>query len=123
MSQFNGVYYTKLLNQSFWQLDGTLKSTTTLGQSGINGNEDVFPIHQNSRTGVSPADGLVSYPEYLLEGSYPSPEMQSGYYAAIYMYNISMHIYIYLPIYTNKMWHKISFKLSLTGLNSEFSFS
>ena len=38
---------------------------------------------QNSRTGASPSDDLVSYPGYLLGmGSYPSTEMQLTYSSA-----------------------------------------
>ena len=39
--------------------------------------------------------------------------------SAIYIY-----IYIYQPLYTSRMWHKvIFFNQSLIDLNSEFSFS
>ena len=34
-----------------------------------------------------------------------------------------MGVYIYQPLHTVRMWHKVNFKLSLTGLNSELSFS
>ena len=31
--------------------------------------------------------------------------------------------HIYQPLRLGKIWHKVNFKRSLTGLNSEFSFS
>ena len=31
--------------------------------------------------------------------------------------------HIYQPLRSGKIWHKVNFKQSLTGLNSEFSFS
>ena len=42
-----------------------------------------FP--QRSRTGASPSDDLVSYPEHLVVvvGGYPSAEMQSVYSTAL----------------------------------------
>ena len=40
----------------------------------------------------------------------------------IYIY-IYMNIHIYQPLRTDRIWHKVIFKRSLTGLNSEFSFS
>ena len=62
-----------------------LTGTTTPGQSGYesNGKEGVLHIPQSSRTVASPSDGLVSYPEHLLEwGIYPSAEMQWAYSTA-----------------------------------------
>ena len=49
-------------------MDGTLTSTTTPGQTGAEskGNEGVLHIPQNSRTGASQSDGLVSYLEHSL---------------------------------------------------------
>ena len=50
---------------SIGTIDGTLSGPTTPGQSepGINGNEGVLHIPQNSSiTGTSPSDCLVSYP-------------------------------------------------------------
>ena len=32
-------------------------------------------------------------------------------------------IHIYQPLRSGQIWHKVNFKRSLTGLNSEFSFS
>ena len=32
-------------------------------------------------------------------------------------------IYIYQPLHTGRIWHKVNFKRILTDLNSEFSFS
>ena len=45
-----------------------------MGQSGSggNGNEGVLHILQISKTGASPPDGLMSYPEHSLGVSYPS---------------------------------------------------
>ena len=64
----------------------TLTGTSTPGQSGLrrNSNEKVLHVPQNSRTGASPSDGLVSYPGHLLglRVSYPSAEMQSAYSTA-----------------------------------------
>ena len=31
--------------------------------------------------------------------------------------------HIYQPLRSGRIWHKVNFKWSLTGLNSEFSFS
>ena len=39
----------------------------------------------------------------------------------VYICIFFMHIY--LPLNTSRMWHKVKFKQSITGLNSEFSFS
>ena len=54
--------------------DRTLSGTTTL-EPGSNGNKGVLYIPQNSKTGVLPSKGLVSYPGYLLR-SYLSAEKQ-----------------------------------------------
>ena len=35
----------------------------------------------------------------------------------------SWYNHIYQPLRSGRMWHKVNFKRSLTGLNSEFSFS
>ena len=43
-----------------------------------------------------------------------------------YLYWIAMfdNIYpIYQPLCSGRIWHKVNFKRSLTGLSSEFSFS
>ena len=70
-----------------FDVDGTLTGTTTLSQSGFgsNGNEVIlhtFP--KSSRTGASPLDGLVSYPEYSLrkERSYPFADILLTYSTA-----------------------------------------
>ena len=34
-----------------------------------------------------------------------------------------LNIHIYQPLRSSRIWHKVNFKRSLTGLNSEFSFS
>ena len=48
--------------------------------TGSNGNEEVLHIPQSFRTGASPSNDFVSYPEHLLEErSYPSAEMQLVY--------------------------------------------
>ena len=55
------------------------------GQSGpgINGNEGVLHIRQSpSISGASASDCLVSYYRTLIEGSYPSAELQSVYSTA-----------------------------------------
>ena len=36
---------------------------------------------------------------------------------------IRFQVYIYLPVCTNRMLHKVKFMSSLTGINSKFSFS
>ena len=38
-------------------------------------------------------------------------------------YPIFVIIHIYQPLRSGRIWHKVIFKRSLTGLNSEFSFS
>ena len=46
------------------------------------------------------------------------------YYIYIYIYDSSnTQIHIYLLLATNRMQYKVNFKLSLTDLNSKFSFS
>ena len=69
-TQLNGFKYSKGLNSSIWLIDGTQKGTNTLGQSGpgSNGNEEVFHIHQRSRTGASLSDDLVSQLGHLRRG-------------------------------------------------------
>ena len=44
-----------------------------MDQSGpwSNGNKGVLHMPQSSKTGVSPSDGLVSYPGHLLKGFLP----------------------------------------------------
>ena len=71
----------KCLNSSVWFIDETLTGSTTRCQSGPGriGNKGILHIPQNSRTGISPSDGLVSYPGYALVESYLSEEMQSMY--------------------------------------------
>ena len=71
------------LNSSIWPIGGTLSGIISLDQSGpeSNGNEGVLHIPQSSRTGVSPSDSFVLYPEHSLSNrSYPSAEMQSVYF-------------------------------------------
>ena len=85
MPQLNGFQCHKWLKNSICPIDGTLKGTTSLGQSGpgSNGNEGVHNIPQSSRIRASPSDSLVSYPGHSLEGSYPSIKMQSVYSTAL----------------------------------------
>ena len=67
---------------SIYPIDSALSGATTPCQSGpgSNGNEGVLRIPQSSSvTGTSLSDCLVSYPGHILEGSYPSAEMQSVY--------------------------------------------
>ena len=95
-----------------WPIDSTLLGATTPGQSEprSNGNKEVLGIPQNSKiTGMSPSDCLVSYAGHSLlggGGSYPSAEMQSGYFTApadwanqTIRYYIYVYIYIYIYIY------------------------
>ena len=61
--------------------DRTLSGATTPGQSelGTNGNEAVLHIPQISKARAWPSDGLMSYPEHSLVGSYTSSEIKSVY--------------------------------------------
>ena len=52
---------------------------TGLSGSESNGNEGLLHILQNSRTGTSPLDGLVSYLGHSLGESYSFTEIQSVY--------------------------------------------
>ena len=58
-------------------MDRTLSGVTTPSKNGpgSNGNEEVLYIPQDSKTGASPSDCLMSYPGYLLEGFYPTAEV------------------------------------------------
>ena len=71
-----------MIEYFYWLTDAILTGSTTLGQSGLrcNSNEGVFLIPQNSRTGDSPSEYLVSYQgdSFICE-SYPFAEMQSAY--------------------------------------------
>ena len=74
------LYTVKWFNISIWPIDWTLTGTISPGLSvpGSMCNEGVCHIPQNSRTGTSPINGLVSCLRHLLRvGSYPSAEMQS----------------------------------------------
>ena len=57
-----------MLNSSIWPIDKTLSGVTTPGESGPGsyGNEGVLHIPENSKTGTSLSDGLISYPENSL---------------------------------------------------------
>ena len=67
-------------NSSIWLIDRTQSDATTPGQSGPgnNGNEGVLHIPQNSKTGASPSNGLMSYPGHLLEDCYSSAELHDS---------------------------------------------
>ena len=58
----------KWLNSSIWLIDGTLKCTNFIGQSGprSNCNDGVLHIPQKCGTVFSPSDGLVSYAGHSL---------------------------------------------------------
>ena len=62
---------------------GTIGSTTP-GQVRLesNGNKEVLPIPQCSKTGDTSPDGLVSYPEHSLGVSHSSAEVQLAYSTA-----------------------------------------
>ena len=72
-----GHLFALSLKVSFiWPIDRILSCTTTPGQSGpgSDGNEKVLHILQRSSiTGVSPSDGLMSYPGHSLEGGGLTP--------------------------------------------------
>ena len=69
-------------NSSIWPIS----SATTPGQRGpgSNADEGLLYILEISKTGASPSDCLMSYPEHSLlgGGSYSSAEMQSAYSTA-----------------------------------------
>ena len=69
------------VKQFIWPKDRTVSGATTPNQSGpgSDGNEGVLCIPE-SITGTSALDCLVTYPEHsLVEGSYPSAEVQLMY--------------------------------------------
>ena len=74
-------------NTSIWPIDMTLPGATTLGQSGSgsHGNEGVLHISQSSSIIGDLPDCLVPYLGHSFavgwEGSYPTAEMQSVYFA------------------------------------------
>ena len=72
------------LNSSISLINRILSGTTTLSQSGSrsNDNEGVLHIPQSSKTDTSLSDGLVSYSEQSVGGSFISAEMQSAYSTA-----------------------------------------
>ena len=76
-SQLNGFKFRKWLHISIYLIDGTLKGTTTLGQSrpGSKSNEGVLYIPQNFKIGAWSSGGLASYAGHSLVMSYPSAEM------------------------------------------------
>ena len=90
-------------------MERILSGTNTPGQSGpeSNDNERIPHIPKSSIMGASPSDYLESYP-----GQTSSVDIT---FLQIY--------HIYQPLRSGSIWHKVSFKRSLTGLNSEFSFS
>ena len=68
--QFSLAYIHRLI-------DRMLPGATPPSQRelGSNGNEEVLHIPQISKTGASPSDCLMSFPENSLEGSYSPAEM------------------------------------------------
>ena len=65
-------------NSSIWPIGRALSGATTPEQSGLgsDGNEGILCVSQSSNiTEASPSDCFVSYPGYLLGGSYPSCEI------------------------------------------------
>ena len=60
---------------SIWPIYSTLSGATTPGQnrSSNNSNEEILHIPQNSKIGVSPSDGLMSYPGHSLWGGGLTP--------------------------------------------------
>ena len=72
-------------NSSIWPIDRTLSGASTPGKSGpgSNANEGALHISQSSKTGASPADGLISYPGYSWREVLLSAEMQLVYSAAL----------------------------------------
>ena len=54
------IIFNKWLNDSIWPIDGTLTSTTTLGQNeaGSNGNERVHHNLQSYTTRASLSDAV-----------------------------------------------------------------
>ena len=117
-------YTVWMSNSSFWPVDRILSDATAPGQSGpgSDGSEGVLNILQSSSiTGASVSDCLVSYPGHsLVEGSYPSAEIQSVYSVApadwatwmyAFRYNntctyehIYLSIYIYIYIYIDVVY-------------------
>ena len=69
---------------SLWPINWTPTGTITLNQNepGSKGNKRVLHIPQNSRAETTLSNGLMSYLAHLLEGVYPSAEMQSAYSTA-----------------------------------------
>ena len=79
-TQLNGFKYGEGFNSSIWPKNGTL---TGQCEPGCNNNEWVLHTPQSSGTCASPFDGLVPFPEHLLElGSHTSAEMQLAYSTA-----------------------------------------
>ena len=83
------MHTVKFLNISVLPINGTLISTTTLGESEpqSNGNERVLHIPQSSRTGASPLDA-VSYP-----GHYRGRKKEGNRYLEL---KTTYHVYIYI---------------------------
>ena len=97
-------------------IDGTLRGTTTPGQSrpGSNSNEEELHISQSSRSGASPLDGLASYPRHSFSGngrrSYISAEMQLAY--------STVHSFPQ-PIGPNQKMHQLSETISHNRKNTK----
>ena len=100
-------------------------------------SEGVLHIPQSSHiTGTSPSDCIVSYSGYSLEVGGLTCLQRSSWlsnkkplrYIYIYIYIYTIYIYIYIHTHTHLPTQagydtRSIFKWSLTGLNSEFSFS
>ena len=67
-----------MFKQFYIPIDETLLSTPTPAESKAerNGNKGVLHIFQISRIGVSPLQGLVSYPGHSFEASYTTAKMR-----------------------------------------------
>ena len=71
-----------LVDSSFWSMERTLSSVSTLGKSEpwSDGNKRALRIPQSSSIiEASPSDCLVSYLGHSFGESYPSAEMKSAY--------------------------------------------
>ena len=70
-----------MLNSSICLIDRIL-SGSSQSETGNNGYEGVLHIPQSSKTGASPSDDVMSYPEHSMGESYTSAVMQTVYFAA-----------------------------------------
>ena len=131
-TQLNGFKHIKWFNNSIWPMNGTTTGTTTPSQSGPGSNDYGKVLHtpQRSWTEASP------YLGHLLGGGVCIPLLRCSW-CILLLRRIrpckyecwlkSSHDNI-ISIFTNpSAWAgyetRSIFKQSLTGLNSEFSFS